>query len=228
MTQEATVLFWWLAFAGTHLTGSTVPVRTWLIGKAGLAGFKVIYSLVALATFIPLVVVYWTNRHGGTELFEYQPALIRVSEGLMLAAIFFLVHAALTMNPMSSVTEMSGAVVRSAHRVTRITRHPTNTAFGLFAVAHMIMNPYEGDWYFFGGFLAYVLLSAWHQDRRFLATHADTFGPFYETTSYVPFLAILQGRQRLGIGDYRWWSLLITVGLFFGLRYMHPLWIGGY
>ncbi len=228
MTPETTILFWWLAFGGTHLIGSTVPVRTWLIRKTGLPVFKVLYSLVALATFIPLVVVYWTNRHGGAELFEYQPALIRVSEGLMLVALFFLVHGALTLNPMSSMAEMSGTVVRTARRVTRITRHPTNTAFSLFAVAHMIMNPYEGDWYFFGGFLAYVLLSAWHQDRRFLATHPDTFTAFYETTSYVPFLAILQGRQRLGIGEYRWWSILITCGLFFGLKYVHPLWIGGY
>lgn len=228
MTPEAKILFWWLAFGGTHLLGSSVSVRTWLIVKAGLPGFKAIYSLVSLATFIPLVFLYWTNRHEGAELFDYQPALITVSEGLMLAALFFLVHALMTPNPMSTGVELSGKVVRTAHGVTRITRHPANTAFGLFGVAHLIMNPYESDAYFFGGFLIYVLLSAWHQDRRFLATHPDTFTAFYETTSYVPFLAILQGRQRLAVREYRWWSILISFGLFFGLKFVHPLWIGGY
>jgi uncharacterized membrane protein len=71
-------------------------------------------------------------------------------------------------------------------------------------------------------------LSAWHQDRRFLATHPETFPAFYETTSYVPFLAILQGRQRLGIAEYRWWSVAVVVALFLAVRFIHPLWIGGY
>ena len=228
MKPETEILLWWVAFGGTHMIGSTVPVRTWLIRKAGLVGFKAIYSVVSFVTFIPLVVVYWGNRHGGAELFAYQPSLIRLTEGLMLVAFFFLVHALLTANPMSTASELAGKQARGAYRVTRITRHPMNTAFGLFAIAHMIMNPYAGDWVFFGGFLVYVLLSAWHQDRRFLTTHAETFPAFYETTSYVPFLAILQGRQRLGVKEYRWWSFVVVVALFLAVRFIHPLWIGGY
>ena len=228
MKPEIEILYWWIAFGGTHMVGSTVPVRTWLIGKAGLIGFKVIYSVVSFATFIPLVVVYWRSRHAGAELFEPQHSLIRLTEGLMFVAFFFLVHALLTANPMSSSSEIAGKQDRGAYRITRITRHPMNTAFGLFAIAHMIMNPYAGDWMFFGGFLVYALLSAWHQDRRFLATHPDTFPAFYETTSYVPFLAILQGRQRLGISEYRWWSAVVVVALFLAVRFIHPLWIGGY
>ncbi len=228
MKPETGLLLWWVAFGGTHLIGSAVPVRTWLIRKAGLIGFKAIYSAVSLATFIPLIMVYWRHRHSGVELFEYQPSLIRVSELLMLAALFFLVHALLTANPMSTASEIAEKEARGAYRITRITRHPMNTAFGLFAVAHLIMNPYESDWIFFGGFLVYVLLSAWHQDRRFLKTHPGTFPAFYETTSYVPFLAILQGRQRLGMKEYRWWSIALVAVLFLALRFIHPLWIGGY
>ena len=92
----------------------------------------------------------------------------------------------------------------------------------------MILNPYASDWMFFGGFLVYVLLSAWHQDRRFLATHPDTFPAFYSITSYVPFVAILQGRQRLGVKEYRWWSVAMVIVLFLAFRFVHPVWIGGY
>lgn len=228
MKPETQILLWWVAFGGAHMLGSTVPVRTRLIKIAGLIGFKVIYSVISLATFIPLVMVYWKNRHCGAELFESQPSLIRVSEVLMFVALFFLIHALLTVNPMSTAAEIAKQESRGAYRITRITRHPMNTAFGLFAVAHLIMNSYEGDWIFFGGLLIYVLLSAWHQDRRLLKTHPDTFPAFYDTTSYVPFLAILQGRQRLGVKEYRWWSVALVVVLFLALRFVHPLWIGGY
>ena len=228
MKPETEILLWWVAFGGTHMIGSTVPVRTWLIKKAGLIGFKAIYSVISLATFIPLVMVYWSNRHVGAVLFEYQPSLIRLTEGLMFVGFFFLVHALLTANPMSTASEIAGKQSRGAFRITRITRHPINTAFGLFALAHMTMNSYVSDWMFFGGFLVYVLLSAWHQDRRFLSTHPDTFPAFYATTSYVPFLAILQGRQRLGMKEYRWWSVVLVVVLFLAVRFIHPIWIGGY
>lgn len=227
MNPETKILFWWVAFGGTHLIGSSAPVRTWWIRKVGLLGFKGVYSVVSLATFIPLVVAYWGNRHVGSELFEYQPSLVRVSEGLMLAAFFFMVHALITAHPMSTMSEIAGRQARGAFRITRITRHPMNTAFGLFAVAHLIMNPYASDWVFFGGFLVYVLVSAWHQDRRFLASQPE-FRAFYDTTSFVPFVAILQGRQRLGMKEYRWWSLALVVVLFLAMRQAHPLWIGGY
>ena len=36
MTPELQILLWWIAFGGTHQIGSSVPVRTWLIGKLGL------------------------------------------------------------------------------------------------------------------------------------------------------------------------------------------------
>ena len=49
MQNEAIILFWWLMFGGSHVIGSSIPVRSFVISRTGKLGFKVIYSVVALA-----------------------------------------------------------------------------------------------------------------------------------------------------------------------------------
>ena len=62
MRDEATILFWWLMFGGTHIIGSTIVVRAYVIGKIGNLGFKAVYSFIALATFVPLCLVYFAHK----------------------------------------------------------------------------------------------------------------------------------------------------------------------
>ena len=50
MQNSAMILFWWLMFGGTHIIGSSIPVRTFVIRRIGKLGFKGFYSLVGLAT----------------------------------------------------------------------------------------------------------------------------------------------------------------------------------
>ena len=170
MRSDVMILFWWLMFAGTHIIGSSIPVRTRLIGRLGNPVFKAVYSLVALATFIPLCYVYFTHRHAGYH-FYYSGYFIKLlAEFIMLAAFIVLLQAFVTANPMTTMAELSGKVVRSGQGIQRLTRHPQNFAFGLFGLAHLLANPYAGDWIFFGGFIVYGIVSAAHQDRRFLAT----------------------------------------------------------
>lgn len=40
----------------------------------------------------------------------------------------------------------------------------------LFGGTYLLVNPFGGDWIFFGGFVVYTFLSAAHQDRRTLAS----------------------------------------------------------
>ncbi|MBW2467297.1 MAG: hypothetical protein JRF02_08355, partial [Deltaproteobacteria bacterium] len=69
MQTEGLIIFWWLMFGGSHIIGSTIPVRTFCIRRIGTLGFKCIYSLVALATFIPLCYFYFTHCHAGSHLY---------------------------------------------------------------------------------------------------------------------------------------------------------------
>ena len=58
----------WLLFAATHMGLSSLRVRPRLVAALGPGPFAGLYSLLALAIFIPLVWVYLNDRHAGPLL----------------------------------------------------------------------------------------------------------------------------------------------------------------
>ena len=58
----------WLAFAATHMVLSSVQLRPRLISVLGERPYQGLYSTVALLLFVPLVWVYFANKHAGPEL----------------------------------------------------------------------------------------------------------------------------------------------------------------
>ena len=228
MNSEPLILFWWLMFGGSHIIGSSIPVRTFFINRIGTLGFKCIYSFVALAIFIPLCFVFFTHRHVGK--FFYTPGyfLHLLAQFFMLAALVILLQALTTVNPMSTKAELFGKYINSGFGIQRVTRHPQNFAFGLFGLAHLLVNPYIGDWIFFGGFIIYGIISAMHQDRRILAIGHVQAKQFIADTSALPFAAIISGKQRFGLDEYYPPALAAAMVLFILIRLLHPMIFGGF
>ena len=228
MKDVALVFFWWLMFGGTHILGSSIPVRTFVIRSIGNLGFKGVYSLVALATFIPLCYFYFTHKHAGYLLYNSGYSLQLPAQLLMLAALIILLQGLVTANPMTTHSELRGRLVSSGHGILRITRHPQNVSFGLFGIAHLLVNPYAGDWIFFGGFIVYGIVSAMHQDRRLLATGPVQVKQFLGDTSAIPFTAIIRGKQRFGLEEYYPPALVAAIVFFILLQLLHPMLFGGF
>jgi uncharacterized membrane protein len=228
MENEGVILLCWLLFGATHIGGSSLPVRGFFVRRLGLAGFKALYSLVALATFIPLCSVFFKNKHAGPVLFVPDSGLKLATQILMLVAIIVLGQSLATSNPMTTMAEMTGRFGGRARGIQRVTRHPQNFAFGLFGFAHMLSNPFVGDWIFFGGFLVYGLLSALHQDRRTLISGPKEVLEFQAETSVIPLAAILAGKQRLAFREYNRVALVISILGFIALRLLHRRLFGGF
>ncbi len=228
MPVEPQLVIWWVLFGGTHVLGSAPPVRARLIRTLGLRGFKAVYSLVALATFAPLITIAWQNRHEGALIYDPPGWTVHVTEVLMLVAFLFLAQAFATPSPSSTVMEMSGRAVTRPRGIQRVTRHPSNFAFFLFGIAHMISNPTVGDWIFWGGWPVFALVSAIHQDHRSLTAGPTGFTDFYRQTSLVPFGAVLAGRQQPVLSELSWIGLLGGAGAFAVVRLLHPHLIGGF
>jgi len=187
----------WAAFAGTHVWLSSARTRAALIERVGPQPFQGIYSLVALATFVPLVWIFARHKHAGPLLWTtLGPAAIArpVNYVLMgLALILFVASLLPSSTPPSSMLAHGPA---TPHGMLRITRHPMLAGFGLFGVAHVLMNGTLGDVLFFGGFPLFAWIGARHQDSRKVLT-VPGYETLLATTSIVPFAAILAGRQRL-------------------------------
>jgi uncharacterized membrane protein len=199
MAGVFSVLFWWLAFAGTHIALSSAALRRPLIARIGERGFQGLYSLVAFATFIPLVSTYFANKHAGPLLWSLAsiPGVRWLAVALSGAAVVLLVLSFVQPSP----TGMMPGVPRRARGVTRITRHALFMAIGLWGLAHTIVNGFLSDVIFFGGFLVYALIGSAHQDSRKQADGGSEMSTFYGETSILPFAAILDGRNRLALSE---------------------------
>jgi len=111
------VLLWWLAFAGSHLILSSSWLRPRLIDPLTLWGYRALYSLVALATFLPLCFSYATVKGSGTLLF---PALGHLPTcALMFVSVFFLLGSLVNPSPAGMVNTSL-----QAYGITKMTRHP--------------------------------------------------------------------------------------------------------
>jgi uncharacterized membrane protein len=226
--SETMILLWWLMFGGSHIIGSSIPVRSFIIGRIGWRGFKIVYSLVALATFLPLCYVYFTHRHEGDLLYKAGYFITLLAQFLMLVSFTVLLQGLATTNPLTTLAEITGRTSSKGFGIQRVTRHPQNVAFSLFGLAHLLANPYVGDWIFFGGFIVYGIVSAVHQDRRQLATGSEAMQQFLSDTSAIPFAAIISGRQRLAPEEYYPPALAAAILLFILVRLLHPMLFGGF
>ena len=195
MSAELGVLWWWIAFGGSHTLLSHPPVRARLVARFGERPFLGLYSLVAFATFAPLVWTFFANRIGrGTPLpmLAQIPGLRWLTMALMLVAVTFLVLGFSRPNPISPLTGRSSGAIG----VLRVTRHPAFMGLAIFGFAHLLVNHTALDHVFFGGTLAYSLLGAAHQDWRKRRIADRDLERYFAETSFFPFLAIATGRNR--------------------------------
>jgi len=227
MWEAFVILFWWGLFGGSHIVLSSSLVRPQLIAKVGERSFQGIYSLVALATFIPLVRYYGHHKHTGIQLWHSFLGLDLIAKDLnvlLMAVAFILLVTGLVARPPSSLVASGGSP--EAYGITRITRHPTFAAFFLFGIAHCLMNGTLADLVFFGGFSVFAWIGAAHQDAR-KVVDVPGYAAFKDQTSFIPFAAIVDKRQPLNIGELRWVVVVIALIIFYIVRAHHPGWFGG-
>ena len=90
------------------------------------------------------------------------------------------------------------------------------------------VHDWRGDWIFWGGFVVYSVISAYHQDARKAAAGPEAVREFLASTSRMPFGAVAAGRQPLRLGELKPLGLIIAVALFALLRAYHGAWFGGF
>lgn len=217
------VLFWWVAFAATHLGLSDNTTRAGLIARLGDRTFMAVYSLISFATFVPLVLAFRANRLSGPQLWDLGSNAGVHWLGLLLSGLG-LVMAVLALVQPSPVSMAPGGT--RARGVTRITRHPLFCGFALWGLGHALVSGFMADVIFFGGFVPFSLAGAWHQDRRKRVGEGGKLAAFYEETSLLPFAAIAGGRNRLVLGEIPWPALLGGVIAAVVLYQLHP-WLFG-
>jgi uncharacterized membrane protein len=216
MTAVAVITALWMVFALFHVGLSSSPLRPRAVRLFGERLFQGLYSLVAFAVFVPLVLVYAGNKHAGPLLWLIEPNIVldivtrvgnTVAVMLVVAGIF-----------RPSPTGVTGTPTRRPRGVQRITRHPLFMGIVLWALMHLLVNGFASDVAFFGGFVLFGLLGSWHQDRRQKALPDGAYAAFCAQSPFLPFTrrGIFKGLREMGV-------VPIIVGLLAAglLRYFH-------
>jgi uncharacterized membrane protein len=216
MAPWLVVLLLWIAFGATHVALTSTRLRPRLVARLGESAYLGLYSLIALATFVPLVWVYIVNRHTGSLLWgnPLGPVSLWVLDVVMGVA-FVLVVAGLVQPSPFALGKLGQPTVRGVHR---LTRHALFMGTGLFGALHLVPNGFASDVAFFAGFPVFVLLGCWHQDQRKLQSEGERFRAWCVQTPFLPFT----GRETLrGLRELPVWVTLLGIVLTVGFRWLH-------
>ena len=221
MRDTAVILVLLLLFAASHMLLSSRAIRARLVARLGDLRFQIVYSIVALVFFLPLLYYYFTHLHAGPRLWSV-PDSAAVEFVLVFANVIgFVLAVAGVMTP--SPASLTGTPSDQPTGVHKITRHAVFMGMGIWALAHLVANGYASDVAFFGGIVVFVLVGSWHQDRRKLAAGDPRFERFHAATSFIPFT----GRDAMrGLMELPPLAAIIGVVIALVARYLHPS-IGG-
>jgi uncharacterized membrane protein len=137
-------------------------------------------------------------------------------------SFMLLVGGLLTRNPSAVGQAKALKSGEPARGMLRITRHPMMWGFILWSGAHILARGELKSLVFFGTFLVVAALGALLIDRRKAATLGEDWQRFEKVTSYFPFLAIAQGRNRLDLNEIGWRNPAIGLALYAVFFWFHP------
>src|SRR5262245_27549537 len=184
MDAALALLALWVAFAATHMGLSSLRWRPTLVRALGERGFAAVYSLIALAIFVPLVRIYFSHKHQGPYFWTLAgvPGLRWLMYAGMALAFALLVAGLVRTSPTSM--RRGSAEPRGGQRVTR---HPVFMAAGLFGLLHLfVVSVHATELAFFGGFPVFAVLGSRHQDARKVAAGDEALRSFNQVTSLLP------------------------------------------
>ncbi len=213
-----------LLFMGIHFLPGT-PLRGAAINAVGEQVYLGIYSVISLA-----LIWWWVTAFNATAydvpLWVYPGWWPWVKAALLLFAAVLLVGAFSQPNP--SVPKGGELLGRPdiGSGVFAITRHPGMWAFGLWAIVHLISQPNWRGFWFYGLFAITALGGAYLQEQRKRRELGEGWARFEAKTSFLPFLAILQGRAKFSLSAIGWWRIGVAVVIWAALLHFHT-WLFG-
>jgi len=211
----------WIAFAATHMGLSSRRLRPRLVAALGELPFTGLYSLVALALFVPLVWTYFANQHSG-------PHLWYLGHGTFVRGAMYLGMVVALSLALGGLIQPSPASLRRGRTevrgVMRITRHPLFMGLGVFGLVHLVgANVNAAELAFFAGFPLFAVVGCRHQDGRKRASLGESYARFCAETSLLPFA---RGGLVAAVTE-SYLPVALGVGLTVFLRAFHTQWFGG-
>lgn len=207
-----------------HLWVSGTPLRDRLVARLGEGAYLGLFSLASAGVLAWMLLAYGAARAEGPHAVWWGPTSLtrHLQLVLMLAAFLLVVPGVLTRNP--GAVGQTGALEDSdpVRGVLRITRHPFLWGIGIWSAGHLMVNGDLISLILFGTMGVLAIGGAASIDAKRRRTHGERWAAFEARSSFVPFAAILQGRQALRPAEFGV-QALIALAIYLAALLGHPL-----
>jgi uncharacterized membrane protein len=206
------------AFVGLHVLVAGTRLRDVLIARLGAGPYRGLFSACSAASLFWLIYAYRPLRVLAAPPEAIALILVNV---VMAIAFCFAVVGLLTPAPTAVGGEALLAKGIEPRGIHRITRHPFLWGVMLWAAVHIATTHRMPDWIFFATFLVLAAVGQPSIDAKRARTLGSQWQGYVQQTSAVPFAAILQGRNRLALGELLSWRMALALLAYAGMAAVH-------
>ena len=208
-----------LFFPLSHFLISSTSLRALLVNLIGERRYSLGYSLLAIAALVWLIFAY---RHAPVLPLWGAPWWLGLALSPVIVVSGILAVAGITTpNPVIVRSEALFDQPDSVEGILRVTRNAFFWGAGLFSITHAIILGDVAALLLFGSIGLLGIAGAPILDAKKARKHGKAWNAFAEVTSNIPFLAIIQGRQRLVLREIGLWRIALGVCVSLGALAWH-------
>jgi uncharacterized membrane protein len=215
-----------LFFFAVHIFVPGTGARAALVARLGEKGYLAFFSVVSVVGLVWLGMAYGAASADPMVLWGEVPGARPLVIAAMLPIVVLALAGLTSPSPTSVGQEGLLKAGEPAQGVLRISRHPFMSSVAAWSLLHLTVNGDVASLILFGTLAALAIYGMAVIDRRRAATGGADWERFAAKTSRTPFLAILQGRNRLALGEIGVIRLVGGVVLWYALLHGHT-WIAG-
>eukprot|EP00668_Euglena_longa_P035562 GGOE01045689.1.p1 GENE.GGOE01045689.1~~GGOE01045689.1.p1 ORF type:complete len:305 (-),score=101.28 GGOE01045689.1:250-1164(-) len=192
---QVTMLLILFIFAVAHST--LVGLRAKGEETIGEWSFHFLFVLLSVPMSVLPIVYFINHRNDGVQLWNVREVPGMHSFVWLSNFFAFLVMYPTTFNVLEIAAGDKPKIYLWETGIIRITRRPRMVSQLLWCFGHTLWVGTSFTMLASIALLTHHVFGCWHSDRRLAAKYGDAFYEVKNRTSVFPFLAILEGRQRL-------------------------------
>ena len=189
-----------IVFAVIHSGGAALRSKAESIMGARL--WRLCFVSLSLPSAIILISYFLSHRYDGIRLWNFQGNSFVFLLVWFLTAISFLFLYPATYNLLEIPSVLKPQVRIYGTGIMRITRHPQASGQIIWCFAHTLWIGTSFTLVTSIGLILHHIFAIWHGDKRLETKFGGEFYQFKESTSIIPFMAIIEGRQTFKIKEF--------------------------
>ena len=189
-----------IIFAIIHSGGAALRNKAELL--IGPRLWRLVFVSLSLPSAIILIGYFLTHRYDGIRLWNLQGNSFVFYIVWVLTAISFIFLYPATYNLLEIPSVQKPKVRIYSTGIMRVTRHPQAIGQIIWCIAHSLWIGTSFTLVTSIGLICHHLFAIWHGDKRLEFKFGEDFYKFRESTSVIPFLAIIDGRQVFKFREY--------------------------